>query len=349
MPPATAAPKTKPQILFVDDEPDFLRIARETFDMLSDGRWQVHEAHSADAALEFLQRQKVDLVVVDINMPLLDGVQLLRILGRRHPDIKKVTLTGFATETKRNECLANGAELFIEKPRTSQGFKSVFVMLDELVSWTPQRGFHGMLRQVGLDDVIQMECLGRNSSILEIHNDRNQGRIYIEDGSIIHAASDNLTGEAAFNKLLCVTGGQFKLLPFEMPEVRTIDGSWEFLLMEAARVRDELAAQTAEEGQAAAVAPAPEPEPVAQPDVAVTETLVCNASGEALYSHQCPDAIARVALLQTISQQAGLITAGLPLGRFDRLEIEQGAQRITALVAPTHLTFVRVVNLAAPA
>ena len=97
-------------------------------------------------------------------MPVLDGVQFLKLLGRRYPDLKKVTLTAMLTEEKRAECLAAGAELFIEKPHSRDGFKSVFAMLDELVAWAPQQGFQGMLRRVGLQDVIQMECLGRNSS-----------------------------------------------------------------------------------------------------------------------------------------------------------------------------------------
>ena len=79
-------------------------------------------------------------------------------------------LTGLATEEKRSACLANGAELFIEKPRSSDGLKAVFAMLDELMTWKPREGFQGMLRKVGLQDVIQMECLGRNSCVLEISN-----------------------------------------------------------------------------------------------------------------------------------------------------------------------------------
>jgi CheY-like chemotaxis protein len=299
----------------------------------------MHHAGSADEALEKLNHEKMDLVVVDINMPLLDGVQLLRILNRRHPDIKKVTLTGFATEDKRNECLANGAELFIEKPRTPQGFRSVFAMLDELATWTPQQGFQGMLRQVGLNDVIQMECLGRNSSILEIHNQRQQGRVYIEDGNIIHAVCGEDSGEKAFYKLLTIAGGQFRLHPFETPPQKTIEGSWEFLLMEAARVRDELASQPA-----AADSPEPLP-PEEQPDVAVAETVVCATGGNVLYAWQCSDPLARVALLQSVSQQAGLLSSSLPLGNFERLEIQQVGCRSLVCIKPEYMTFVRVASL----
>ena len=143
----------------------------------------------------------------------------------------------------RSTCLANGADLFIEKPRSAEGLKSIFVMLDELITWTPHEGFQGLLRRVGLQDVIQMECLGRNSSILEIQNEQMRGRIYIENGSIIHGAVGNETGERALQQLLALAGGSFELLPFEPPPQRTIEGQWESLLMEAARVRDENASQ----------------------------------------------------------------------------------------------------------
>jgi CheY-like chemotaxis protein len=341
--------KRQPQVLLVDDEPDFLRVVMETFHELSNGRWQMHHASSADAAMDILKQQKIDLIVVDINMPMLDGVQLLRILSRRYPDLKKVTLTGFATEAKRTECLANGAELFIEKPRTSQGFKSIFLMLDELVTWTPQKGFQGMLRQVGLNDVIQMECLGRNSSILEIQNQQLRGQIYIEDGNIIHAVVGEEHGEKAFHKLLAITGGEFKLQPFEAPPLRTIEGSWEFLLMEAARVCDELASQLAAETKPAEPeVPSVELEAAASPDVVVAETFICSAQGETIYLWQCADALARVALLQTISQQAGLLAQGLPLGAFERLEILQSGGRTVAQVSPERMVFIRVASLIPP-
>lgn len=334
-------PKKQHQVLFVDDEPDFLRLVTETFGLLSGGGWQIHGVTSADAALERLKYQPADLVVVDINMPMLDGVQFLRILHRRYPDLKKVTLTAFATEDKRTECLANGAELFIEKPRGTDGFKSIFVMLEELLTWAPQAGFQGVLRQVGLEDVIQMECLGRNSSILEVHDQQMRGSIFIEDGSITHAVLGEDTGEKAFHKLLALPSGQFQLQPFKSPGVRTIEGPWEFLLIEAARVRDENAARPAA-GKTAAAGP----EENITPEVAVGETLVCSAKGEPLYQWQCADAVARVALMQNLAQQAALLASALAFGKFERLEILQPAGRALVQTASDRMVFVRVVNLA---
>jgi CheY-like chemotaxis protein len=344
--PQTPSQKNPPRVLFVDDEPDFLQVITETFGDLSGGRWQMFRATSADAALEILKHEKIDLAVVDINMPLLDGMQFLRILNRRYPNVKKVTLTAFASEENRTACLATGAEMFIEKPRTAEGFKSVYVILEELVTWAPAAGFQGLLKQVGLEDVIQMECLGRNSSILEVQNRQMSGRIFIEEGNIIHAILGEAQGEKAFQKLLSVRGGEFKLLPFESPGLRSIEGPWEFLLMEASRLRDELASTVLD--TPAAPAPAPPPAEHLPPNVAVTETLICTAQGDPIYQFQCADVLDRVALLQNIAQQATLLSQALPLGKFERLEIRQPDRRTVALFSQDRLVFVSVVNTAVP-
>jgi CheY-like chemotaxis protein len=340
------APAKQYQLLFVDDNGDFLAMIQDFFATLGEKIWQIHCATSADQALEMLKTRKVDLVISDINMPMLDGIQFLHILNRRHPDLKKAVITSNATEEKRSACLAEGAELFIEKPRSPEGLRSIFIMLEELITWTPREGFQGVLRRVGLQDVIQMECLGRNSSILEIHNQQLRGRVYIEDGRIIHAQAGNVAGEGAFYQLLSLPSGEFQLHPFEMPPQRSIDGQWEFLLMEAARVRDEtMAAQAAASGP---VSP-PEPKPAFESSTTafhlaarVEETLICSGQGDLLYFWQCPDTAARVALLQSVAQQAAYFGQWMPLGNFDRMEIQLADSRAVAQVKADRMVFVRV-------
>ncbi len=348
-------PAKQHQILFVDDETSFLDTVRALFTAWSKNGWRIESATSADQALEILKTRKFDLIVVDVNMPVLDGIQFLRIVNRRFPDLKKAAITGHASEEKRSACLANGAELFIEKPRSADGLKSIFTMLDELITWRPQSGFRGMLRQVGLQDVIQMECLGRNSSILEVQDRQMTGRIYIEDGRIIHADAGEIKGEPAFQKLLSLPGGSFQLQHFEPPAEHTIEGQWEFLLMEAARLRDETAGATPVTELAAETPTEPEPSAVSQSpatasalSVRVAETLICGGQGKLLYEWQCADANARVALLMEIGQQASRAGRLLPLGKFDRLEIQLPTSRAVAQVKPNRMVFVHVVTEGGP-
>jgi len=263
----TTAPKTAPpgneperpvQVLFVDDSMAFLELFGDLCAELSKQTWKVHKTASADAALAVLRDVMVDLVLLDISMPMLDGLQLLGIINRRYPGLKMAVMTGNATEAKRSDALANGAELFLEKPVTADGMRSVFNMLQDLVSWN-REGFTGALRQVNLQEVIQVECNGRHSSILEIRNPEMRGQIYIEAGAVTHAAVGELAGEPAFHRLMSLRGGEFQVRPFRAPPQRTINTRWEFLLMDAARATDEETILIRKPA-------APEPAPAAEPE-----------------------------------------------------------------------------------
>ena len=254
------------QVLFVDDSLAFLEMFTEMCSVLSGQTWEIHTAASADRALVMLQQHSIDLVVLDIIMPLVDGLQLLGIIGRRYPSLKIVVMTAKANDGNRATCLAGGAELFIEKPVSPEGIKMVFNMLNDLVLWTRREGFSGALRQVGLEEVIQMECNARHSSILEIRNEHMRGEIYIEAGAITHAAVGALTGEKAFNRMLSLKGGEFHLKPFKAPPQRTLHGNWEVLLLEAARNTDEETSMiTKKSVEAAARLAAPNPPPEEKP------------------------------------------------------------------------------------
>jgi len=229
----------KHHVLFVDDSMAFLETFSKLCSVFANNTWEIHSALTADRALAILQESPIDLVVLDIGIPVVDGLQLLGIINQRYPGLKIAVMTGSATESNRAACLANGAELFIEKPVSPDGIRVVFNMLNDLMSWAHREGFSGALRQVGLQDVIQMECIGHHSSILEIRNRELRGQIYLEAGAVTHAAVGTLVGQQAFFRLLSLSGGEFKLKPFKAPPQRTIQDRWEFLLMESARVCDE--------------------------------------------------------------------------------------------------------------
>lgn len=238
-PPEASRPTKRHHVLLVDDSMAFLEILAEMFDLHSQKSWDIYKAATPDQALVLLQQHPIELAVLDINMPMLDGVQLLSVLARRHPEVKRVVLTGHATGTYRTQCLANGAELFLEKPVTPDGLKSIFNLLNDLLVWSQREGFSGTLRQVGLTDVIQIECLRRSSCVLEVHNREDHGVIFIEQGAIIHATAGALHGEEALYRLLSMSNGEFRVQPYKNPPARTISGSWEYLLMESARLCDE--------------------------------------------------------------------------------------------------------------
>ncbi len=232
-------PQKRKKVLFVDDDLSFLDVLKALMASYAADTWDIFTASETGEALAILQENHPDLVVVDVHMPVVDGLQFLRLLQRKYPNTLKVVLTGDATEHYRAACLSSGAELFLEKPATAAGWHSVYKALNELAGYQAEEGFRGVLRRVGLEDVLQMECLARHSLTLEVSTHTAQGTIIVRDGEIIHAEAGERPGETAFYYLMSLKGGHFNLKPFVEPATRTITGSWEFLLMEAARKRDE--------------------------------------------------------------------------------------------------------------
>ncbi len=258
--------------MFVDDDPAFLETLAELMTTFSQGRWEILTATSASQAFQLLQGRTVDLVVLDVEMQAIDGIQVLSLLNRSHPHLQKAVLTGYATENYRAACLAQGAELFLEKPSSPDGWASIYAALQQLLDFPPERGFRGVLRRVALPDILQMECLSKSSSVLEVTAGTQTGRIYIDQGQIVHAELGATSGEAAFYRLLALPGGHFVVHPFREPPRRSVSSPWEFLLMEAARLHDELQAELQETAETAPPAGNPTTEAASTAFTKVPET-----------------------------------------------------------------------------
>jgi len=187
-------------------------------------------------------------------------------------------------------------------------------------------GFHGVLRRVNLQDLIQMECLNQRSTILEITTSKLSGLIYMERGEILHATAGKYSGEKAFIKLFSLRGGEFNLRPFEAPAERTIQCHWIHLLLEAARQRDEDTVRITRDKlaftrsttntedileMAAMLADHPQ----------VTEILVCSNEGKTLYNSKCADHSGRARVCLELLRAARAAAALLPVGEFDQIEI----------------------------
>ncbi|MEO7934268.1 MAG: response regulator [Chthoniobacterales bacterium] len=227
-------------LLFVDDDLAFLESVQRVFKTWSAGTpLVIQTAHSVGDAIMILQEMPVTVVVIDIRMPVVDGLQFLRLLNRKHPNVQKAILTGYAEEDYRTACLAHGAALFLEKPRNTDEMKSVYAALVQLLEFPQTRGFSGVIQQASLADMLQMLCTGGNSLILQVKSQDGIAEIYIREGSVIHATSGNVDGYDAFYHVMTLRGGEFHTQPYSDPPKCTISNSWEYLLMESARLLDE--------------------------------------------------------------------------------------------------------------
>lgn len=99
-------------------------------------------------------------------------------------------------------------------------------------------GFVGEIEGLGLVDLVQFACLAGDDRKLSVLSEDNRGVLYFSDNEIVHAEFGELSGEEAFYRIMSWPSGTFSML-FASTNVRTIDSSWNFLLLEAARRIDE--------------------------------------------------------------------------------------------------------------
>jgi CheY-like chemotaxis protein len=265
---ATLMAAERKRVLFVDDDESFLKVLREILAHWTGESWDVLTASDVARALAILHQESADLVVVDARMPVMDGPQLVGLLRRAYPQVARVVLTDQADEADRAACLSAGAQLYLEKPVTEAGWHNLFTALSEVLRLAPTEGFRGVLRAMNLQDILQMECLAQNSSVLEVKAPGCTGQVFIQTGQIVHAEAGDKRGMEALELLLGLKGGEFSLHPFTQPLERTLTDRWEFVLMEAARRRDEAqeAALGAGPDQSVTIQPPHQPEVATAPD-----------------------------------------------------------------------------------
>jgi two-component system, NtrC family, response regulator AtoC len=109
----TAAPNPPPRILVVDDDPALALVLEA---LLRQAGYSPRVVPSAEAALVAIEQHAVDAILSDVKMPGMDGLELLRQLRERRPDLPVVLLTAHGTVPLAVEAMKCGAADFLLKP-----------------------------------------------------------------------------------------------------------------------------------------------------------------------------------------------------------------------------------------
>ena len=102
----------KLKILLVDDEPMFIEMLKARLESLGCG---VITASNGKEALEKIENNKLDAVLLDILMPMLDGISTLEIIRKRDKNLPVFMMTSFSTEDRINKVKMLGATGYIAK------------------------------------------------------------------------------------------------------------------------------------------------------------------------------------------------------------------------------------------
>jgi len=122
----------KDRILIIDDDKYFTK----TFsDILQEEGYDTTVAHSGAEALEILEDNFFALLIVDIKLPDIDGIELISRIKETDPDMRKVILTGNPSMDNIKQALKRGANDYLVKPvKFEEILEAIKNQIDELES-----------------------------------------------------------------------------------------------------------------------------------------------------------------------------------------------------------------------
>lgn len=186
-------------------------------------------------AVSLIESRDFRVVITDIGAPGSEGLSLIDWIRANKPFVVVAAITKRGSPVLKDIALSKGAVLYLEKP-VDRG-----VLLEAVQASIRREAFQGTIDSIDILDYVQLIMLSGKQLVLEVvATDGRRGELFIEGGQIRHAVCGNLEGEPAAYACLTFAGGRFVNRPWRVPEKVTICKPGDFILIESARIKDEL-------------------------------------------------------------------------------------------------------------
>jgi twitching motility two-component system response regulator PilG len=217
-------------VLIVDDDRDFL-ICLENFLKVYTDQIDVLIAANGLQALQILENRKVDLLVTDIKMPEMDGIELLSRLSLKKLDLNVIVTTAFATKENIARLNKIGQFYYLPKPFSLEIFgKKILGALKEKSE--------AFVSQFTLTNLLQLIDMEQKTCTLQVKSNGKIGYLYLQKGALINAATNGVEGAEAAKTIISWGNAQTEIQGTCRTE-RKIHTPLMSILLEATRFADE--------------------------------------------------------------------------------------------------------------
>jgi len=152
----------KKKILVVDDEPI---ICRTCFKILSDAGFNVKTLLNGLEVLSLIEKEMIDVILLDLKMPGIDGIEILKTIRQVNSDIIVIVITGYATVESAVEAMKLGAYDYISKPFTAD---ELFIRVEKALEKRNLLTENFYLRQELTERYKFSNIIGKSKAIQEI-------------------------------------------------------------------------------------------------------------------------------------------------------------------------------------
>jgi CheY-like chemotaxis protein len=234
-------------VLIVDDDPEQARALSRLLSKLRPDL-AVLTACNGLAATRLMQEQSVDLVLTDLQMPEMDGFQLLTWVQEHSPETDVFIMSAYGTGQTPAQLSHLGASDYFAKPVDEQ---AVIARLADAIN----QSVRGHVHNVSLASFLQLLEMERKSCTLNVVCNERRGVLVVSKGVLVSAHSGELQGEAAAIAIVAWPTPSIVISRETEPSGLPIQSSLGFIVMEAMRLQDE-AARGASNGEAGSIWPA---------------------------------------------------------------------------------------------
>jgi CheY-like chemotaxis protein len=194
----------KQTIMIVDDEIVFVQ-SIESFILKTGNHYIIKTAYNGKEALEILENEKIDLVVLDINMPVMDGIQFLTELHNRNTWLPIIILTSISLKKKDEPFRAFGIVEFLRKPIV---MGELFLRIRKILKTRENKELiHGL----SLETIMQILEIEKITGILTVNFEKGDGRLFFKKGRLVDIEVKGLSEDEAMAECLKLEEGKYQV------------------------------------------------------------------------------------------------------------------------------------------
>jgi CheY-like chemotaxis protein len=190
MPQPEALTKT---LMVVEDDRATLSLYRAGLKGLQG--YKIIMAENGGQALQMLRQELVHVLVTDLNMPVMDGFNLIAKASRYYPQVPIIVMTGLNEHQHLNTPLQLGAIRILTKPPRLS-------ILMEAIRTAGQLEPAGVVRGIGLNSILQLLNWEKRACTLTVKSEAGMGLLYLKNGQVMHAVYRDLEGLPAAYEIL---------------------------------------------------------------------------------------------------------------------------------------------------
>lgn len=219
------------KVLIVDDDKTILRIITNA--LKEHGKLEAITASDGKEAINLLSSEEIDMVVTDLYMPGMNGLQLLSYMSKNHPGTPAIVLTGHGSKELEARVKALGDFPYYEKPMDVN-------VLAEILLKTLYSAPAGQIHGISTSSFLQLIDMEERICTLKVKSENRFGLLYFIKGELIAAETEKKKGEEAAFEIISWDNSVIEIENVCKKTKKEINKSLMHILMEGARIKDEI-------------------------------------------------------------------------------------------------------------